>query len=53
MFFKKTKLIKAQKIEIETLKKEIKRLWKVDTKNKILERKIRSLKKQIVDLRGY
>lgn len=53
MFFRKTKLIKAQKVEIETLKKEIERLWNIEAKNKNLEKKVRSLKKQVVDLRGY
>lgn len=53
MFFRKSKIIKAQKIQIEVLQKEIDRLWNVENKNKNLERKVQSLKKQVVDLRGY
>lgn len=53
MFFRKTKIIKAQKIVIATLEKELERLRDVDVNNKTLRNKISSLKKQIRDLRGY
>lgn len=53
MFFRKSKIIKAQKAQIETLQRELDRLYTIESKNKNLEKKVRSLKKQIMDLRGY